>query len=118
MNKAAKGVAAPADIQAAVRALVDDVGEAEAASRLEMSLQTLARVAAGFRVNRSTIGMARLGLRAMGVASAAPTPRSSTAAPAARRAPATPGAVAQAYDRTKQGRGDLLRELTLERDEG
>jgi len=63
-ERAAKGVAAPADIQAGVRRLVDDVGEAEAAARLEMSLQTLARVAAGFRVNRSTIGMARAMLAA------------------------------------------------------
>lgn len=65
LARAAKGVAAPADVQDGIKRLVEEVGEGEAAARLEMSQQTMARVAAGFRVNRSTIGMASARLREM-----------------------------------------------------
>jgi len=60
-NQSAKGVVPPDNVRDAVAALLRE-DEKGAVKRLELSAQTLARVAAGARVNRSTIGVIRLRL--------------------------------------------------------
>jgi hypothetical protein len=59
INKQTKGVEPSAAVQAAVKKLIAEVGEEAASVRAEMSAQTLARLAAGLSVNRSTLGMIR-----------------------------------------------------------
>ena len=58
----AKGIVPPDDVIAAVAALVKAEGECSVASRLGVSVQTLARVGSGMTVNRTTILAVRVGL--------------------------------------------------------
>jgi hypothetical protein len=56
----AKGVEPEEAVAARVRKLIASEGEAAALSRLQMSSQTVARIGAGMRVNRSSIELAKL----------------------------------------------------------
>jgi len=61
----AKGRPAPKDLVRAVRRLIDEDGESVARERLEVSAQTLARLAAGLTCQRATISAvaAKLGIQ-------------------------------------------------------
>ena len=65
-NQTPKGIKPPPEIQRAVLALIEEVGENAAAERLVISRQTMARIAGGMSVNRSTVGAVRnaLGIKA------------------------------------------------------
>jgi len=57
-----KGVTPPPWVQMAVRRLIGSCGEASAATRLRLAPSTLARLAAGLRVNISTLDVATMRL--------------------------------------------------------
>jgi hypothetical protein len=62
MERANKGVRPPESVQAAVRELIEQRGEAAATSQLGIASATVSRLLSGQRVQRGTVAMVRMAL--------------------------------------------------------